>query len=1064
MANRWQNLYFFDKNGKYFNFDYDETNDKWSGEIYLPQVSTHLFEVGQLFVLEKLVQKSTNAFKYGFPHTLETTTSGDCSWEVEWKTPDPDVFILFQFDLDFVTGTDTSLDLLVDDGPTIEKYDKIDITLDYDASQTVNAEGYVVSDQIRSEVLQINFAISSPEENTYKRTLIIRDKCSNSIVGEFVIYGETIGEDERLKIVTQNFGYNIISQDSLIFKETNIKEALPDFLEVNLKRKEIMLEGHNIYPFIGSYKGLINAIKFFGYGNLEIKEFWKNINKSSPRYGKYIQSNPISILDPNLVVNDKKITLPNKNFKKTSLFSLIYKINKITPGEYTDEDLPITEEVFDFTIEEVLIKLFGLKRKLEKEFLPLSAHIADITGEADFFGLLELTNTISRNDRNTIIAGIDADFKVTPEGCRIIEDLRNLRYLFPYGTNDPGQNLVLGPYATGEGIPLPPIGPDPNGVLGAPIDGDEFTISDLAQYYLAYFSRFAPDIDTLEWIDGKTSKRLPDKPGIDIGAPVVLENTSFGNLTWDNIDSTWEQLSNANRYYTFDFQPVNPQPNDEFILKDPVTDVSVSYTVLPGDTAEDVRDNLVNDLLVLKSGFTTPWLFYDISAQDTVTGPVIRIFGDNVSRLETLVSSGGPLNDPIFKKEQQPDAQLYTWDSVLRGNFTEIEWTVYKEETDTPEYYFQIRGDINDYDKLPLILPYIGYYTVEIKLFDTYNNISSKVKIDEICVEGYEVEYSGWYQARKEKYTWSGEGKYLWDDYGSYWNLAIPPKVTWEEETPSLYHSLDRVNAILNNFGVGTNPDFQLLNFQDNGKASFSGPYTWNNLTEGGWRDTYHLWWDMTNTTGDTPAFFEFKEVIPDTYLRITDLKGNVGEHYFDLTTDTLTEAKKQLNASTDPIISKYIYNLVLDSGSREVFIQAVSRYFGFYGDFTDVDVVDVDGNRICSNLTGAATGCESLIFRRGNHVASNPTWNTAEFINDGKVLPRMTWIMFVYDKCKIPGKDRPLWTIKNTTDPSFGDIYFESKYLTYLFKKKGKYEITLQLTDTNGNKYQKSRNIVVIK
>ena len=69
----------------------------------------------------------------------------------------------------------------------------------------------------------------------------------------------------------------------------------------------------------------------------------------------------------------------------------------------------------------------------------------------------------------------------------------------------------------------------------------------------------------------------------------------------------------------------------------------------------------------------------------------------------------------------------------------------------------------------------------------------------------------------------------------------------------------------------------------------------------------------MTSTTGDTPAFFEFKEVYPDTYLSITDLKGNVALHYFDFSTDTLAKAKKQLNASKDHIISKYIYNLVLD-------------------------------------------------------------------------------------------------------------------------------------------------------
>jgi hypothetical protein len=71
---------------------------------------------------------------------------------------------------------------------------------------------------------------------------------------------------------------------------------------------------------------------------------------------------------------------------------------------------------------------------------------------------------------------------------------------------------------------------------------------------------------------------------------------------------------------------------------------------------------------------------------------------------------------------------------------------------------------------------------------------------------------------------------------------------------------------------------------------------------------------------------------------------------------------------------------------------------------------------------------------------------------------------MFVYDKCKIPGKTNPRWIIKNTTNSRVADIYFESKYLTYLFKEEGNYEITLELTDTNGNKYKKGRNILIIK
>ena len=91
------------------------------------------------------------------------------------------------------------------------------------------------------------------------------------------------------------------------------------------------------------------------------------------------------------------------------------------------------------------------------------------------------------------------------------------------------------------------------------------------------------------------------------------------------------------------------------------------------------------------------------------------------------------------------------------GNISEIEWTVYKDASDvSPAYFFQIRGTIGKYGTLPLTLPYVGTYNVEMKLFDLYNNISSSVKHDAICVDAREVEYSGWYQGRKS-YVYMGE-------------------------------------------------------------------------------------------------------------------------------------------------------------------------------------------------------------------------------------------------------------------------------------------------------------------
>ena len=1382
MAN-WQHLYFFDKEGKNYNMEYDSSADMWTGDIFLPQVSIDLFEVGQIFILQKLIDATSGTFMFSYPHAVnEQSTSDVCDWNIGWDTEDPKEIFLFQFNKDFNTGTQSAL-VQEPDGPPLIKVDNMIAPLKYDPNQTVDPiTGYITTDKVVSEALQIDITFSSRNENTYKRKLVITDECTNTIVAEFTVYAESIEEDERLRVMTQNMGYNVIASDSTVFRDTNLKEVLPDFVEINLKRKEIMMEGSNIYPFIGSYKGLINAIKFFGYDNLKLKEFWKNVNANSPQFGKLIQSNEVDLFSPTAQFDDRQISLPNKNFRKTSMFELIYRINRIVPGKFDDEDLPIVEELQDFTIEEILIKLFGLKRKLENEYLPLNAHIKGITAEADYFGLLEVTNTISKAETNTIRAGINTDFKVAPATCTYLEDLRRFddfcleeaaivgqaiinfcnAYIAPLsgagGKSAVGQNLIID-FVPGKILPPPPIGPDPNSVLGALQTGGNVTINEAAGVYAAYFARYAPNLNKvagLDYKDGYSSEYLPDQPGTPSGALITLTNDSFNNLTWNNIDSTWDQLTNANDFFTFDYNVQGAAVGDVYTISDPDSGTSATHTVVFGDTTQTITTSLFNQVAAFKTAQTDPWLWFDWSQVTNDIGPCIRGYGNDINRFRTSATLANPASGGQFTSIQLPGETLFTWDGLEAGNFTEIEWTVYKDATEiSPAYYFQVRGSIGQYGTLPMTLPYVGNYNVEMKLFDLYNNISSSVKESAICVDAREVEYSGWYQSRKRRYTWASEAKYTWKNYGSLWDLPISPTVTWEEETPSLYDSLDRINAILATFGLGTSTDFQIANFQDNGKASFSGPYQWKNLNSRlcTWNNAYHLWWEMTATTGDTPAFFQFSEMKPNTYLEITDMEGNVGTHFFDAFTDTLGEAVAQLNVSTDPIINKYVYNLVLNSSNSEMFVQAVSRYFGKHGDFKSVDIVDVNGLRICALGTGngtdylggplsltslyppftkflpingmtllslpalpnapavtdnfvekvarcvemildpsasgitynkqaavlqkmqslktiqrigyvgmgeynpaletlpgwdntndtnanvdfiwenttlspasqitevlehilhtittfglpgaypnvfnqtspsgptyaamseaiangvfdtsgyvqqpgqtldeyrallmreylylliyaewdfitayvsggslapewtADTGldtgvpgtisvqvnnplghalytnyiskllarpntiilntifansgspsgyvpfeidpsggnidCLSRIYKSSQSITSNPTWGTAKFINDGKVLPPMTWAMFVYDKSRIVGKAAPRWIISNTTNSSVADIYFESKYLTYLFKDPGKYMITLELTDTNGNKYKKGRNILNIK
>ena len=87
-----------------------------------------------------------------------------------------------------------------------------------------------------------------------------------------------------------------------------------------------------------------------------------------------------------LDISSESTLVPSKTFKKTSLFGLYYDLNKLT-GQDGAFGFPEVVDAFQFTQEEVLIKMFALKERLKRDYLPLNARIVDITGEGIYFNV-----------------------------------------------------------------------------------------------------------------------------------------------------------------------------------------------------------------------------------------------------------------------------------------------------------------------------------------------------------------------------------------------------------------------------------------------------------------------------------------------------------------------------------------------------------------------------------------------------------------------------------------------------------------------------------------------------
>ena len=253
----------------------------FKGNIYFDPVSSGLYENQQIFVVQTL--NNAGNLEYGLPHTGATgATAG--KWRSRWYNDsygETDVSeIIFTYKIeDQLEGGDGQ--------PLIVSYPNLVYNVDASPTDSLSGNGYVSTSLINSEALSINVAINATDlaSNIYERKLIIEDISTGTPVKiiEMDFYGEIVGEDERFNVMLKNMGRAFYQDDSIILRDHDPSEPLPNYLEINDKRKELLIAGEEIFPYIGSYKGLINAIRFFGYQDLRIKEYWLNLQYKSAK-------------------------------------------------------------------------------------------------------------------------------------------------------------------------------------------------------------------------------------------------------------------------------------------------------------------------------------------------------------------------------------------------------------------------------------------------------------------------------------------------------------------------------------------------------------------------------------------------------------------------------------------------------------------------------------------------------------------------------------------------------------------------------------------------------------
>ena len=502
----WNNLRFFNGTTSELQLVQNAAG-VWTGKVYLPEVSANLYETVNLFVLEEVLKEGQTLINKPIsPNGI--ITKFDFSWKALEKDQSKDV-IMYGMRMD---GGKAYVKELKNQSLELADFTTI-VSQDSDYLKTVNAHENIA--------LQINIAISSQNEGIHKRVLQV--KAGTTLIAEIEFYGEVEAEDERLKVLLGNLGASLEDEDFMIFKSHDISEMHPDYQLLNQKRKELLLELNNIKPFVGTYKAILNAIDFFGYDKITLKEYWINVDKDSKTFGK-LHAIPV----PNSSVRGEmtrkllKFKMPSATQKKTSRFSLVYRLNEPN-GTFDQWDFANVDEVFDYTPEEVLIKLYGLKNRLQRDFLPLEAKIVDITGEGDYFTNKNLNIWKIQNPIGFFSEGHRVKFDVFPKDRDLfIEDTSMVL------KSHLDQNDLTNNYSTFLNLPI----------------GDEDTISkeqrtELKTIYEKFYETYH-DRDMNSWNQNFGQTKVP------IGCPVILDSSESWDDIWDEAQFVWDDAVDAN--------------------------------------------------------------------------------------------------------------------------------------------------------------------------------------------------------------------------------------------------------------------------------------------------------------------------------------------------------------------------------------------------------------------------------------------------------------------------------------------------------------------------------------
>ena len=231
---------------------------------------------------------------------------------------------------------------------------------------------------------------SASQAGEYTENFYINDE-------QYKILGDFYGEEESYYINLSNNGVSIPESIQKAIYGTNVHEDKRDNILLNRKWKELLSNYWDVIANKGSYKSLINSLKWFEYGDLvKLKEVWKRNDEGINRY---------EFIDIQKIVSDKYFESFD-DFSKTTYMSLSYSLQEILKDDngivWNDEGNPELKNIIHkWSIQDLSLKLYLLGNFYESYFMPIHLDLMHSTIESvvysNTFKVLT-SGSIGRND------------------------------------------------------------------------------------------------------------------------------------------------------------------------------------------------------------------------------------------------------------------------------------------------------------------------------------------------------------------------------------------------------------------------------------------------------------------------------------------------------------------------------------------------------------------------------------------------------------------------------------------------------------------------------------------